>query len=222
MKRVINDFNNNEIIINTIWESDADTLAIITKDINTGVKYLRSYKSPKIPVYILKYAPDQYLEFAKDEDVEEVWVPYRFREWAIAKALGHFNFAKDVKEKKLKAKEIFLDKRLFTADVHIEDIVMREYAKFCTNKETFVATYPVIKSFHLGGLDIETDIMVSDDRSEQPVIANTVIDNETWTIYTRCLINDEYKGLKEVMNDIPGFEKEFKKSFEIYVLSFSS
>ena len=211
MKRVINDFNNNEIIINTIWEADADNLAVITKDINTGVKYLRSYKSPKIPVYILKYSPDQYLEFAKDEDVEEVWVPYRFREWAIAKALGHYNFAKDVKEKKLKAKEIFLDKRLFTADVHIEDIVMREYAKFCTNKETFVASYPVIKSFHLGGLDIETDIMVSDDRSEQPVIANTVIDNETWTVYTRCLINDEYKGLKEVMNDIPAFEKEFKK-----------
>ena len=99
MKRVINDFNNNEIIVNTIWEADADTLAIITKDINTGVKYLRSYKSPKIPVYILKYAPDQYLEFAKDEDVEEVWVPYRFREWAIAKALGILTSLKTLKKR---------------------------------------------------------------------------------------------------------------------------
>ena len=88
---------------------------------------------------------------------------------------------------------------------------MKEYCKFFTNDlggNNFETNFPRIDSFHIGGLDIETDVKVSDDPLEQPVIVNTYVDGKNWTVYCECVINEEFNGQKEIMEDLDKFKKE--------------
>ena len=216
MKRVIKDFNKDEIILNTFYQHPDDMLLIVTKNIHTGIKRMKEYDNPKVPIYITlpEFRSGSYREQIKKEEAEEHWVQYKWREYDIARALGINDFAERVRNGELKPKQIYLDKKLFTSDVNIEDMVLREYFKFCLKHDDsgdMVINFPIIDDFHISGLDIETDINVSDNPYEQPVIVNTTIDNKTWTVKTACLINDNYSGQRGIIEDIEGFKKEFKE-----------
>lgn len=216
MKRVINDFKNNELILNAFYNSWIDTLVITSKDIHTGNKIIRWYEKPKVPIYLSK--PDkvnkEHEEYAAKENLDLYYVPYKWREYEIARLLEIYDFADRVKSGAIERGHIHLDKRCFGTDLHIEDIVLKEYFKFCLSKDengSLTVDFPKVDKFHLGGLDIETDIMVSDEPSEQPVIANTAIDNRSWKIKTVCLINEKYNGQKEIMENPEQFKIDFKK-----------
>lgn len=220
MQRVIKDFTHDEIILNTHYirafnKEEKDSLLVVSKNIHTGEKVMREYPEPKVPVFVAlpQYKTKDYLEFQSKDKLVEHWVSYRYRVFELARLLKMDNFVDRLRAKQLEAKHIHLDKRLFGSDLHIEDMVMMEFFKFCLTRDengTVMIDFPKVDHFHLGGLDIETDINVSDEKNEQPVIANTAIDGENWKIVTACLVNPEYKGQQEVMNDIETFKKDFK------------
>lgn len=212
MYRLKEIFKDDDILLNTIYESDRDFLVLTMKNALTGRKKLISLPHPEVPIYITKDPnPKEYKEFAKKDEVVKKYVPHKFREYNIARELGIKNFAKLVREGKMESKDIYLNKRLFGADNLIEDAVMKEYCKHYTidlGNNNFETNFPRVDSFHIGGLDIETDITVSDDPLEQPVIVNTYVDGKTWTVYSECLINDRFNGQKEIMEDLDKFKKE--------------
>ena len=212
MYRLKDIFTKDDILLNTIYEREKDQLLLTMKNALTGRKKLVTLPHPEIPIYITKDKnPKEYKEFAKVDEVEKVFVPHKWREYNIARALGIKKFGDLVKTKKMDAKDIYLNKRLFGADNLIEDVVMKEYCKFFTNDlggNNFETNFPRIDAFHIGGLDIETDITVSSEPEEQPVIVNTYVDGKTWTVYTECLINEKFNGQKEIMEDLDKFKKE--------------
>lgn len=215
MQRVLKDFSHDRIIINTHYIYGSDTLIIVFKNIHTGKKTIREYKKPRVPIYILNEKTDKYLEFAPKKSLTGHMVSYKWREYDIAKLLGINNFKYMLDKKLIEKRDIHIDKRLFGSDINIEDLVMKEFFKFCLTRDkdnNVMIDFPKIDRFHIGGLDIETDINVSDERKEQPIIANTAIDNKTWKVVTTCLINDQYNGQKEVMENIDGFREDFKKT----------
>lgn len=217
IKRVINDFNSNEIILNAFYQQFDDNLLIVTKNIHTGQKFMKEYPAPKVPIYVTlpDFKSTKYREQITRDQAEEHWVSYRWREFDIARILQIPDFVDRIKSKELQPKQVHLDKRLFSSDIHIEDLVMREYFKFCLtydDKGEMAINFPIIDKFHISGLDIETDINISDNPEEQPVIMNTAIDNKSWKVKTACLINSEYKGQKEIMEDPESFKKEFKQA----------
>ena len=215
MQRVLKDFSHDRIIINTHYMYSSDTLIVVFKNIHTGKKTIREYKKPKVPVYILNQKTDSYLEFAPKKNLTGHMVSYKWREYQIADLLGINNFKYMLSKNLIDKRDVYLDKRLFGSDTNIEDLVMKEFFKFCLTRDkdnNVMIDFPKIDHFHIGGLDIETDINVSDEREEQPVIANTAIDNKTWKVVTTCLINNEYSGQKEVMENIEGFKEDFKKT----------
>lgn len=212
MYRLKDIFIKDDILLNTLYESDKDLLMLTMKNALTGRKKLVTLPHPEVPIYITKDKdPKEYKEFANINDVEKVYVPHKWREYNIARALGVKKFGELVKSGKMSAKDIYLNKRLYGADNLIEDAVMKEYCKFFTNDlggNNFETNFPRIDSFHIGGLDIETDVKVSDDPLEQPVIVNTYVDGKTWTVYCECVINEEFNGQKEIMKDLDKFKKE--------------
>lgn len=216
MKRVIKDFNRDEILLNVFYEVGRDSLLITSKNVHTGIKTLREYPKPKVPVYISNERNIKtYKEFEYKDKLREEWVSYLWREYELARILEIHDFTERVRKNEMQRKHIHLDRRLFSTDIHIEDWVMREYFKFCLTideKGEYNIDFPVIESFHLGGLDIETDIMGEGELNDYPVILNTAIDNKTWKVLTVCLINDKYKGQKEVMENIEQFNKDFKET----------
>ena len=211
MRRLNEIFNNEELLINTQYERSNDVLTLTMKNIHTGKKRLIVLPEPETLIYITKDTnPKEYKEYESINRLEARYVKEAFKEYNIARVLGIRNFADKVRSKSITSKDIYLNKRLFSADIPLEDSVVREYKKYFTREEngTFKTDLPFIDELHLGGLDIETDINVSDNPLEQPVIINTYVDGKTWTVYSKCLINEEFKGQKEIMEDINSFYKE--------------
>lgn len=233
MNRLKNEINDDEIILNTHYirpkfdrEKDKkkkkkeyfpDYLMVVFKNIKTGKKRIKMIREPMVPVFIAQKGKDfsEYREFAPKSDLDMKWVRYWGRERRIASDLLHFNkFGEKVAKGELETKHINLDKRVFGSDIHIEDMAMKIFFKNFLKKDDtgkIAIDFPKLDHFDIGGLDIETDINVSDEASKQPVIANTAIDNKSWKVVTWCLINENYQGQKEVMEDIEGFKKEFKE-----------
>ena len=215
MQRLKSIFKEDELLLSTIYERENDILTMVLKNVNTGNKRLITLPNPKVPIYITKEKnPKEYKEFCNIKDLEIRYVNEKYREWNIARELNIKNFNELVKENKMEAKDIYLNKRLFSSDIDLVDNVIREYTKFFTHPTEdgyFKTDLPLVEEFHIGGLDIETDIMISDKMEEQPVIVNTYVDGKDWTVYTKCLINENYNGQKEMMEDIEGFKVKLQK-----------
>lgn len=212
MQRLKKIWTPTSILLHCYYDNDSDRLFITIKDSVTKKKTLYTLDHPKVPVYIVK--PHIQINDYKDSEhisnLDLYWVPAKFKEGAIADLLGIKNYYQGVKEKRYNAKYIYLHKRLFGADKDVTDYVIADYAKHYidTTQETPILRVPKIDSFHIGGLDIETDINVSDDQSQQPINVITYIDNESWVIRTIAVRNKEYKGQKEIEKNIEQFTKD--------------
>lgn len=213
--RKILEKNKNGIITHTLHERDTDMLNITFKDVTTGKKTFYRLNNPKNRIYITKEKkPKEWHQYERIENLKEVFVNEKFKEYGIARELGVKKFNEMVKNKEISSKDIYLNKRLYAADIKLSDNTIREFTLFHTKRRPdgfFVHDIPITRKFHLGGLDIETDINVSDDPLEQPVILNTYVDGERKKIITYALINDEYKGQKEVMNNVEEYSKYLKE-----------
>ena len=207
--------NKDSILLNTMYERSNDVLTMVFKDAKTGDKKMILLSEPKNRIFITKDKKPKRWKLYEDEDkLNKVYVRNKYKEGNIAKLIGVRNFYDNVREGLLESNDIYLSKRLYSADIDLEDNVIRAYSRFHTTKKEngmFESNYPVIREFHIGGLDIETDINVSDNPEEQPVIVNTYVDAKMKKVFTYCLINPEYKGQKEVMDDLESFYKELRE-----------
>ena len=211
MQRLKEIFNKDEILINSFYERENDVLTMVFKNVHTGKKRVITLDEPRNRICVAKNKNmKDYTKFIPIEEVDVRYVREKYKDFNVARELGYKHWWDTVKEGKVKSDFIYLNKRLFSADIGLADNVIREQVKFFTVKDgdSYIMDFPKVDSFHLGGLDIETDINVSDDREAQPVILNTYIDGKDWSVYTKALINPEYKGQKEVMDNPEAFYKE--------------
>lgn len=217
MKRLQKIFeeNKNGVLMNTIYERNRDVLMMVFKDTETGNKKMVTLSEPENRIFITKDKKPKRWNLYEDIDkLEKKYVRNKYKEGNIARLIGVKNFYDSVSQGLLDRNDIYLSKRLYSADIDLEDNVIRAYSKFHTKRKEngmFESNFPVIREFHIGGLDIETDINVSDVKEEQPVIVNTYIDAKMNKAISYCLINPNYKGQKEVMEDLESFYKELKE-----------
>lgn len=226
LKEIFTKFGD-ELLINSHYEFNTDELVLVFKNTNTGKKRLISLPNPKNTIYISKdkKMPKNYKVFEDIDNADKIYVNEKYKEWNIARELNMNSFGELVKKKEIKKDFVYLHKKLFAADINLPNNVLREYFKYHTkvNKDTNLleSKFPIVGDFHIGGLDIETDINVSDERAEQPVIVNTYVDGKTFTVYSRCLINEKYNGQKEIMDDLESFYKETTEFLKNHIESIS-
>ena len=211
------------VLIDNYYSYLYDIEYLVLKHQSEDKKEYIQLPEPKVPIYILK----PHVKFkdrmsqARIEDLDKRYVRLRGYEWNIAKELGMTTFRDLVESGRSVKKNIHLHKRLFYSDINIRELVLREYTRFHTKYDEdgdFYADIPQIKKLHIGYFDIETDIEVSPDPLLQPINVNTYIDPTLKISKSVALINPEYKGQKEIMEDIPKFVEEMKEHF-FYELS---
>lgn len=223
MQRLKEIWDKGEILLNANYDKINDELVLLMKDPNTGKKQIYSLYNLEIPIYIAKKKQKWHsIDIDKDE-VELRYVRNKYREWNIAKELGIKNFSKLVKRKEITPDQIYLNRNLFNADLGVEEYVIRDYVqKYAKMDGTVLVTeVPTIEKFHIGVFDIESDIRipktVEDDNHAHPVNMISYVDGQDYSCFSGCLINPNYKGQKEVMEDIPGFINKMKDFLKRYL-----
>ena len=218
MNRLKELWNKDTLLLQTVYNKIDDLLYVTLKDIHTKEKRIVTLTEPYVPVYIAKntVAITTHKENIHIDDADVFYVKYRWRQWEIASILGITDFNKKIKNGTMNPDDVYLNRRVFLGDVAIEELVMRDYIStfiVTTDDGLYEINYPIIDKFHIGALDIETDINVSDDRNLQPITVITYIDDETLKGYSICLVNDQYKGQKKIIKDIDAFKVRLKKAF---------
>lgn len=210
MRRLERILNENTLLLNAFYDKYTDILAVTMRDISTGQKIHYNIPKPYVPVYILKQKPDSYQEHAHLNDLDIYWVREAFRVYAIADILGLRNYREKVKNGDIPYKQVYLHKRCIGSDIKIEDLVLREYCKYFVKEQNGVKVVspPRTNHLHIGALDIETDINISDDRAKQPINVITYIDNQSWVIRTIAVKNPNYPGQEEIIKNKKQFEKD--------------
>ena len=178
------------IPLNFIYDRGADygqdTLTIIFKDNNSGMKSSYTIKQPVIEAYFVK---PEYRTF--DNDLSHHWypiekcykkvVPYASRFYEAAKELGLEN-----------SEQAKLNPYVYGLDIEVENFYLIQ----------FVKEYPCheVKNINCGYFDIENDIIRIDhfpEYGETPINAVTYIDGNTKTAYTLILAKSDIPVVSE-------------------------
>jgi hypothetical protein len=201
-------------LLHVTYQNWDDLLYIITKDPVTKKKYKYEIPRPTVPAWVLndetKLMP-YYKEYEVADNLSKHEVPVKDRETHLARILKSEAFLQDVKEGKCDKSEIYLDRRLYSADMNPEDWSIMQYLDTTVDDDV-----PMEGNVSFGCLDIEIDsidfkdVKVSEIHkraAKVPVNAITYLDSAEKTVYTYALINKDYKGQLEVMNDTTSFVK---------------
>ena len=178
------------IPLNFIYDRGADygqdTLTIIFKDNDSGMKSSYTIKQPVIEAYFVK---PEYRTF--DNDLSHHWypiekcykkvVPYSSRFYEAAKELGLEN-----------SEQAKLNPYVYGLDIEVENFYLIQ----------FVKEYPCheVKNINCGYFDIENDIIRIDhfpEYGETPINAVTYIDGNTKTAYTLILAKSDIPVVSE-------------------------
>ena len=178
------------IPLNFIYDRGADygqdTLTIIFKDNDSGMKSSYTIKQPVIEAYFVK---PEYRTF--DNDLSHHWypiekcykkvVPYASRFYEAAKELGLEN-----------SEQAKLNPYVYGLDIEVENFYLIQ----------FVKEYPCheVKNINCGYFDIENDIIRIDhfpEYGETPINAVTYIDGNTKTAYTLILAKSDIPVVSE-------------------------
>lgn len=221
MKRLNDIWKRGEVLLSCNYDKYSDELTLLMKDSKTNNKNLYTLRGIEIPIYIAKKGekiPYHLVDIDIDR-VDEVWIKNAFKEWNIADKLGIKSFSRMVKEGKITKDEIYLNRNLFNADLDVSDRVMRSYVQYYSKLEgeLFITEVPTIPQFHIGVFDIETDVRNTTEQKDQPVIMNSYVDGKDFTCFSGCLINPEFKGQKEIMENPEQFKKEMKEFLVKYL-----
>ena len=167
-------------------EFGQDTLTIIFKDNDSGMKSSYTIKQPVIEAYFVK---PEYRTF--DNDLSHHWypiekcykkvVPYASRFYEAAKELGLEN-----------SEQAKLNPYVYGLDIEVENFYLIQ----------FVKEYPCheVKNINCGYFDIENDIIRIDhfpEYGETPINAVTYIDGNTKTAYTLILAKSDIPVVSE-------------------------
>lgn len=178
------------IPLNFIYDRGADygqdTLTIIFKDNDSGMKSSYTIKQPVIEAYFVK---PEYRTF--DNDLSHHWypiekcykkvVPYASRFYEAAKELGLEN-----------SEQAKLNPYVYGLDIEVENFYLIQ----------FIKEYPCheVKNINCGYFDIENDIIRIDhfpEYGETPINAVTYIDGNTKTAYTLILAKSDIPVVSE-------------------------
>lgn len=211
---------NNVLLLNSFFDMFNDELYIVLKDVDSGKKVVKKEKNPKIPVYIVKGnkdIPDYYMEYRDKKDLKKEMVSYRWREWDIARAIGYDSFTHEVRQKNIKKEHIYLDKRVFGADLRLRDRVIMDYLdSFKTKDKDGNVVYPddpPIKNLHIGYFDLEWDIKHGKNEKDYPIYLMTYVDDKDNITYTYYLENTDFKRQKE-LKDTEKFIQSLKDDLD--------
>lgn len=227
MKRLGKIWNDDYVLMHSHYDTENDRLYVTVKSAKTNLKTKVTLSNPKIPIYVLKDEIDshRYRTYVKKSDCNEYWVSAKYRIYEIADILGIKNYAEKVKAKVISYNHVYLNKRLFGADLKVEDYVMRDYVYHHTKSDgkggTPTLTVPILDKIHIGALDVETDILVSDVEEERPLNVITYIDNETKVIKTIAVKNKNYKGQSEIIRNPEAFKIELFSLIERRIMNLS-
>ncbi|MFW6015405.1 MAG: hypothetical protein ACOCRK_03145, partial [bacterium] len=176
--------NDNMLLLNNFFDRMNDIHYILMKDVETNEKKVFKIKNPTIPVYKVKEGievPDYFMEYRNIDDLKKHQVSYRWREWDLARLIGYDGFTNDVRQKHIDKDQIYLDKRLFGADIRINDRTIMDYldsrGKKDKNGNMIYPDEPPIRNLHIGFFDLEWDIRIdSEDEADYPIYLMTYID----------------------------------------------
>lgn len=216
--------NENMLLLNNYFDRNKNRHHILMKNVDTEEKKVYKINNPTIPIYKVKddvEVPDYFMEYRDIEDLEKHDVSYRWREWDLARLIGYDGFTNDVRKKHIKKEQIYLDKRLFGADVRLTDRTIMDYLDSMgkEDKEGNI-TYPdepPIKNLHIGFFDLEWDIRIdSDDEADYPIYLMTYFDSKENVCHTFYLEDKNYKYQDKLLKDKghKKFIKELKKELE--------
>ena len=212
--------NKNMLFYDSYYNKIDDVYNIKMMNVDTGeMRVFREHK-PTTEVYVLKKGlqiPSYYRETQPLSNLDVHKVSYNWREYDCARLLGNGNaFAQAVKNRSMKRSDIFLDRRLMGSDMSIENLTIMRYLDSLGYEENKDGTknyfdLPPIRNIRKGFYDIETDIMHTDVREDQPIICSTYVDSATRTAEVYVRINPEFKGQQEIIDDEVSFKKDAKE-----------
>ncbi len=215
-KRLV-EYGKNEILYNIHYDMGLKLLTIVTKDAVTKKERVREIINPKRICYIQhNHIPQEkyYKEFEDVKNLKELYVDSSWYEYNIAKILGG-RLEREIKMKEKKASDVFLDTRIFGADIPIETLYYMDYMDqdHIAGNDDIVPFEGVISK---GYADIEIDsvryksVKVSDiheKASDVPINALSYFNHDDRIMYVYALKNPEYKGIFKCMEDPEAFKK---------------
>ena len=173
-----------------------DNLAIVYKDLDSGLKYVEEIQDPDYEYYICN--PDKRVNynrlFISKDDAVSVTVPYKDLEKDIAKRVGMLDFFyENIKNgNRSENKKLHLHPDVFNSDTNIEDHYRYRFDKLYQNQGCSIS-----KAF----FDIESDTIEIEDRfpepGECPVNAISLIVQETRQVYVFLLRNKNNPLIEE-------------------------
>ncbi|MGL6131725.1 MAG: hypothetical protein ACRCZ9_08960 [Fusobacteriaceae bacterium] len=200
--------NSDILLLNTFYDKEMDRFYYVYRNTKTGVKGYKFIDKPKIPIYKLKSeypTPEYFKEYELATKLDKFDVSYKWRIFDLARINKYDSFTQDLKNKRVKPHDIFLDKTLYGADIDLRDwFIMGYMDSMGHTDENGKMVYPdqiPIRNIHRGYFDIETDIKVSPNREEQPIYMISYVDNVSNTCYVWNLINPEYNKQDWVMKN---------------------
>ena len=204
------------LFYDSFYNKEDDTYNMKMLNTETGEMTVYREKNPKTDVYILKNGvpvPSYYKETQPLSDLDTHKVSYKWRAYDCARLLGSGNaFQNAVRNRQMKQTDIFLDRRLMGSDMDLENITIMKYLDSLGYEEKDgkknYFDLPPIKNIRKGFYDIETDIMHTNERADQPIICSTYLDDATKTVEVYAHVREDFKGLIDVMTE----EERFKTS----------
>lgn len=205
---------------NSYYDRENDVYLLFLYNTKTGKQSVHKMKKPKTDIYMLKPSeptPTFYKETISVDKLNKFKVSYKYRQFAVAELLGRKDsYIRAVKAKALKANHIFLDRRCFGSDLPIEDTTIMDYLDSLGYdiKEDGTKEYydvPPIDNLTRGYYDIETDVMHTNVREDQPITCSTYYDDKSETFEVFAHIRNDFNGLAEIMEDEVSFKNEVKE-----------
>lgn len=193
----------NKAYIHGFYNREDDTFNISLR--NGDKKTMHKIRNPKVPIYVTKKIPDYIKEYVSIDECNKIYVPYRNKEYHIARELNMLSYAEDIRNKKYHRDTIYLSRNLYGADIRIEDYYIMKFLDS-------LGGYPELENYYNAYLDMEWDIRDGSKTHENhPIFLSSTYQSYTNTMYLYYLVNSEY-GKQDEMFDTEKQATRFKEN----------
>lgn len=176
------------------------------KNVNTGVKRFNKIKYPKLDIYVYNKPTDIYMDYVLTKDTTKHQVSYKWRKSDIATKILNIPkeiYSENIRKDRTRSKALDLNKNIFGVDINIEDQALMKYMdgfdRYIGSDGYHVyEDTPPIRNIHKGYLDMEWDILETEEQEDQPIYLITYIDGLHKVCYTYYLYDSKYGGIDEL------------------------
>ncbi len=206
MKFLKSSKNNAVVPIKFMYNTAADVLMIVYKDILTNQKFVENIQKPKVPVWIIKpeyrnqtglgskFDSSYRHDWLNKDLCEEYLVPYKYRKYEIAKIL------------EIEPEEVVDSPYVGWGDLDIKTIYFLE---FIFEYGTDIVDYTPTEGF----FDIETDVAKTKDYGYMPITCIIYVDGASKTAYQFAMNNEEYGNMKWVREHLKDMIDDYHEKF---------